>query len=461
MTHEPHMRQMDVAGIFDLTSAVDSARLPRKSLWTIVLASLVVVLDGFDNQLLALSVPQISGELELSRGSFSWVFAVGYLGLALGAALGGWLGDRIGRKPCILLAVLIFGSTTCLMATAHNIATLGMLRAVSGIGVGMVFPLVTALVAESAPLKHRNLAVALSMVCVPVGGLAGGLVAAEVLPTFGWRFLFVAGGAIPLLFIVVLSLMLRESVFFLAARGSESDLARVRVRISELGHTVADGTTMLVSQNKAIERASFAALVRPGARRDSLALWGLFFLSMLGVYSFFSWGPAMFADAGFDTAFASRSISIYNLGGIAMAVAAATAISRFGSRKILMALAYSACLTAGWMYFDSPNPSSSPTVAIIQLFLLGACFAGLQTTLYALAAHVYPAAVRSTGVGMCGSVGRFGAVTASFAGAALLALGNGALYGMLAIAGFATGVLLLAVKRHSPPVRRVAYLDTP
>lgn len=436
---------------FDLTSAVDQAPLSRRNLWTIVLAAVVVVLDGFDNQLLALSLPQISEELNVSRGSFSWIFAVGFLGLAIGAGLGGWLGDRIGRKPCTMLAIVIFAGTTCLLATAQNLTTIGVLRAISGLGVGMVFPLVTALVAETSPLKSRSLAVAASMVCVPIGGLAGGLVAAEILPTQGWRFLFLVGGAVPLLFTVVVGVFMRESVFFLADRGRRSDMAQVRARMAEVGYHLTDNIRVHARENSTVARASFAALLQPAVRRDSIALWAVFFLSMLGVYSFFSWGPALFADAGFDAAFASRSISIYNFGGIVMTIAAAAAITRFGSRKVLTVLAYGAGITALWLAVQRPDPETSSVALIVQLLLLGAFFAGLQSTLYTLAAFVYPANVRSTGVGMSASVGRFGAITASFAGAALLAISSGALFILLAVAGLAAGVLLLVVRRHSPP----------
>ena len=436
---------------FDLTSAVDKAPLSGRNLLTIAIAALVVVLDGFDNQLLALSLAQISEELNVSRGSFSWIFAIGFLGLAIGAGFGGWLGDRIGRKPSIVSAIVIFAGTTCLLATAQNIMTIGVLRAISGLGVGMVFPLVTALVAETSPLKSRSLAVAVSMVCVPIGSLAGGLVAAEILPNQGWRFLFLVGGAVPLLFTVIVGLFLRESVFILADRGRNSDLAKVRERMAEFGHHLDESTTVHARENTTVERASVAALLRPAIRRDSLALWGLFFLSMLGFYSFVSWGPTLFADAGFDAAFASRSISIYNFGGIVMTIAAAAAISRFGTRRVLTVLAYGGGITAAWLAFQGPNPASSSLVLIVQLILLGAFFAGLQGTLYTLAAFVYPANVRSTGIGMSASVGRFGAITASFAGAALLAISSGALFVMLAAAGLAAGGLLIAVRRHSPP----------
>lgn len=172
----------------------------------------------------------------------------------------------------------------------------------------------------------------------------------------------------------------------------------------------------------------------------------------MGVFAFYSWGPSLFVDSGFDLALASRSISVYNLGGIALALLGAWAMTRYGSRITLTTMALGASATGAWLYLVQPHPGGSSAVLIAQLALHGGFFAGLQTVLYSLAAQVYPSNIRATGVGSCGSVGRAGAIFASFAGATLLAAGGGIFYLMLAVAGAAVALALLAVRRHTPPL---------
>lgn len=442
---------------FDVGRAIDTGRWTRHQTIVVLLAALVVILDGFDNQLLGFSIPQISSEFGVDRGAFSWILAVGYVGVAIGTAAGGWLGDRIGRKYALIVAVIIFGVTTLAVAIAPNLAILGVLRALAGVGLGMVFPAVASIVAEYVPLGRRSLAVALTIVCVPVGGLIGGLIAAEILPTLGWRTLFALGGTAPLVMAIVLYFGMKESLLFRVSRNRGNDHAEVRKGLAKLGHDIDADTPFTARENTDVKQGSFAELLSPMYRRDSLALWAAFFFSLMGVFAFYSWGPSLFVNSGFDLAVASRSISIYNLGGIALALAAAWAMTRFGSKITLTTMALGAGLTGAWMYLAQPSPDGSSAVLVAQLVLHGGFFAGLQTVLYSLAAQVYPSNIRATGVGSCGSIGRAGAIFASFAGATLLAAGGGVFYLMLAIAGVLVAVALIAVRRHTParPTREI------
>ena len=441
--------------VLDVSRAIDTGKWTKHQTLVVALAALVVVLDGFDNQLLGFSIPQISKEFGTDRGAFSWILAAGYVGVAIGTAVGGLLGDRIGRKYALIAAVILFGTTTLAVAAAPDLLVLGVLRALAGVGLGMVFPAVASIVAEYVPLTKRSLSVALTIVCVPVGGLVGGLIAAEILPALGWRALFAIGGAAPLVLAVVIFFALRESLLFLVSRGRESDLNLVHEGLVRLGHHVDPGVKLIARENADVERGSFRELLGPVYRRDSLALWAAFFFSLMGVFAFYSWGPSLFVDSGFDLAFASRSISVYNLGGITLALLAAWAMTRYGSKITLITMAIGAGVTGAWMFAVQPSPGGSTTVLIVQLVLHGGFFAGLQTVLYSLAAQVYPSNIRATGVGSCGSVGRAGAIFASFAGASLLAAGGGVFYLMLAIAGVMVALALLAVKRHTPAIRSV------
>lgn len=266
---------------FDVSSLIDGGRWTKHQTLVVALAALVVILDGFDNQLLGFSIPQIAAEFSVDRGAFSWILALGYVGVAVGTLVGGYVGDRVGRKYALIIAVVVFGTTTLAVTLAQNLFTLGLLRTLAGVGLGMVFPAVASLVAEYTPLRKRSLAVALTIVCVPVGGLLGGLIAAEVLPALGWRALFAMGGVAPLVLAAVMVFALRESLLFLVGRGRTDDLVRVRKGLADLGHHLHPELRPVVGENKDTERGSWKELLNRAYRRDSVALWAAFFFELV------------------------------------------------------------------------------------------------------------------------------------------------------------------------------------
>ena len=439
------------ADTFDISDAIDRGRWTGLQKMVLLLAALAVILDGFDNQLLGFSITLIAQEFGAPRSAFSWILALGYVGVGLGTAIGGLVGDRIGRKYALMISVAVFGVFTLLAATAGSVLTLGIFRIAAGVGIGMVFPAVSALIAEFTPLRRRSLAIALSIVCVPVGGLIGGIIAAAMLESFGWRALWVLGGAVPLLLIGVLYVALPESPQFQVARGTEKDREKLVTTLGRIGHQVPRDTVFANRHDHEVKRASAAALLKPEHRRDSIGIWIAFFFSLMGVFTFYSWGPTLLVDYGFNQATASLSITTYNLGAILLAITGAWAMGRFGSKVTLTVLAVGAGATGLWLFVAQPSVDGSQGLFIDQLFLHGGFMAGLQTVLYSLAAQLYPVSIRATGVGAAGTVGRLGAILASFLGASLIAAGGGVFFLLLAVSGLMVAGALLIIRHHTPP----------
>jgi AAHS family 4-hydroxybenzoate transporter-like MFS transporter len=438
---------------FDISDAIDRSRWTGLQKMVLVLAALAVILDGFDNQLLGFSITLIAQEFGAPRSAFSWILALGYVGVGLGTAIGGIVGDRVGRKSALMISVAVFGVCTLLASVATSVLLLGICRIGAGVGIGMVFPAVAALIAEFTPLRRRSLAVALSIACVPVGGLIGGVVAAAMLESFGWRALWVLGGVFPLVLIGVLFAVLPESPQFLLARGTQKDRTKLVRTMGRIGHRVASDTAFVNRHDREVTRASAAALLRPEHRRDSIGIWTAFFFGLMGVFAFYSWGPTLLVDYGFSQASASLSVTAYNLGAILTAVIGAWAMGRYGSKTTLIVLAAGAGATGLWLFVAQPSVAGPRGLFIAQLFLHGGFMGGLQTVVYPLAAQLYPVSIRATGVGAAGTVGRLGAILASFVGASLVAMGGGTFFLLLAVAGFMAGAALLIIRHHTPPAR--------
>jgi AAHS family 4-hydroxybenzoate transporter-like MFS transporter len=440
----------------DIADEIDNAPWTGMQKMVMAVAAVAVIIDGFDIQLLGLSIPAIARTFGIAPANlsaqFGWILSLGFVGTGIGAALGGYFGDRIGRKTSLSAALAIIGITTLLAALTPNLLLLGLLRIVTGLGIGMVLPLVASLVAEYTPVRRRSLAVALSIVCVPVGGLLGGIVAAALLVTLGWRGLWVIGGVLPILMIVLIHVLVPESPQFQAARGTQKDRERVVATLRRMGHNISPDSQFVNHHDHERKRASFTALLKPEHRWDSIGIWIAFFGSLMGVYMTYGSGPTLLRTGfQFSSAEASLSITWYNIGAIILAVVGSWAMAKWGSKPVLLVLAGGATLSAAWLWLAPPEVGGGASGLFITQFIIhGGFMAGLQVVLYSLCAQLYPVSIKAIGVGMASGVGRTGAIVASFIGLALVATGS-TFFLVIAAASLACGLAMLIVRHHTPP----------
>jgi AAHS family 4-hydroxybenzoate transporter-like MFS transporter len=446
----PRMTTIDVA------SLLDQGRWSRYQKLLVAGTAIAIVLDGMDNQLLGNVIPALMKEWSLPRSAFTAVLALGPLGMMIGGAVGGMLGDRFGRRTALLCSVLAFAFPTLVIAAADGVMMLGLLRFLAGLGLGGAMPNAAALASEYVPRRQRPFAVTLTIVCIPLGGTLAALLAGQMLPHNGWRALFVAGGLIPLAVATVLFAMLPESPQYLATRRER--WPELVALLRRLGHHVdADAvfTDAPARAAAAISPASLRELVAPEVRRDTLGLSGAFFFCLLANYVGFNWIVTMLTAAGFAQVDASSALAAFNFGGVGGAVLGALVIQRLGSRVTLLGMSALAVLSALAMAATPLHPPA--TTGLIAMFALtGGLLNAVQTTMYAVAAHVYPTRIRATGVGTAVAVGRMGNVVASYVGAfALDAGGAPALFASWAVSMAIVLGSLAAVRHHiGRPARR-------
>ena len=139
----------------DVDRMLNDGRWTPYQQWLVGLTALTIIFDGFDNQLLGVALPTIMREWAAARSAFAPVVSLGYLGMMIGGTLGGYAGDRIGRRNALLGCMIVFGLATVAVATANDVGTLGVLRLLAGIGLGGAMPNAAALAAEYVPLRQR------------------------------------------------------------------------------------------------------------------------------------------------------------------------------------------------------------------------------------------------------------------------------------------------------------------
>src|SRR5437879_3233193 len=156
--------------VVDVSVLLDAGRWSGAQMIAVALAALAIIFDGLDNQLLGLATPAIIAEWKIGPRQLAPVLAFGLVGMTLGAALGGLIGDRFGRKFTLIGSVMSFGALTLAISTANDLWALGALRFLIGLGLGAALPNAAALASEFVPKRHRSFAVTLTIVCVPLGG---------------------------------------------------------------------------------------------------------------------------------------------------------------------------------------------------------------------------------------------------------------------------------------------------
>jgi AAHS family 4-hydroxybenzoate transporter-like MFS transporter len=446
-----------VARTIDVDSILDHGRFAGLPFLVVVCTTLVLVLDGLDIQVIAFAAPALMSEFGIPRSELGPVLAAALLGMSVGSFTLGPAGDRYGRRPIILVSGVLFGLATMLAATSQNLWQLTGWRLITGIGLGGALPNSTALMAEFSPRRWRSILIAVTIVGVPIGGMIGAEVAAQIIPAHGWRTMFVVAGVLPVISLLVMYFVLPESPRYLASlTGRERELATLLNRyVGAASYSPDDKyTTGLFGTTG--RRPGIGALFSELYRRDTTALWIIFGTNLFSVYTFFSWTPVILKSLGLAEATAIRGSLVYNLAGTVGTFISAWAISRIGSRRPLVCNALVAIAGLFWLWYVTSSAAASGVAPTVAMLMAGFALAGfginaVQVGAYTVGAHIYATDVRSSGVGAAAGLGRVGGILSALVGGALLTFfGGPGFFVSLSLVVALTLAGILLVRKHIP-----------
>lgn len=148
-------------------------------------------LDAMDVGLISFIIAQLAVEWQLTTTETSWIASAGFVGMAIGASVGGLLADRFGRRHVFALTLLLFGLATGASALVGSLAILLVLRVIVGLGLGAELPVASTYMSEFAPPRIRGRIIVLLEAFWAVGWTASALIGYFVVPLDnGWRWAF-------------------------------------------------------------------------------------------------------------------------------------------------------------------------------------------------------------------------------------------------------------------------------
>ena len=434
----------------------------RTVLWVVALATVGLVFDGYDLVVYGTVVStflrspgeigQVTPAMAGALGSYALI------GVLVGALLAGSVGDLIGRRKIMLFSYAWFSIGMAVTALTTSTTTFGVMRFVTGLGVGALVATTGAIVAEFAPPGKKNLCNAITYSGVPLGSLLAALLAIILLEGIGWRGMFLIG-ALPLVTLLPLAFFkMPESPAWLMSRGR---IDEARAAAERTGVPLPAAPTSRPEPTRATrERAGFAGLFSREYVIPTLVLGLMSATCLLLVYSLNTWLPELMRRAGFNAKGSLAFLLVLNGGAVIGALVGSRVADRLGPKPVVISCFLIGATSMAILTLDLPL-----AVLLACIAIAGLGTSGTQILIYGFVANYYRTNVRGAGVSWCAGFGRLGGVGGPLLGGFLIGAGlalNSIFYVLAGLALFgAVLTMLVPVARRSHELRTTRVEPSP
>jgi benzoate transport len=423
--------------------------------WTFIqllvvgLCFVVNMIDGMDVLILSYIAPTLQEDLGVGADRIGVLFSAGLVGMAVGGLLIAPLADVYGRRKLILASFATSTIAMILSGFVDGLTQLMVLRLFVGIGIGAVLASMAAIIAEYAPDRHRNFAVGLLYAGYPLGAIATGFAAAVAIPEYGWQAVLSGAGVIAAAMFPVLYFALPESMQFLVRQGGTDALQRLNSIRVRMGQSELQSLPLLPV---AVSKRGVAGLFSDGRARNTILLWTSMIAGFAALWFAISWVPKLATMAGLSTEDAIYAGTSFNAGAFVGTIALGLLTARLDLRRTILVFLLGAAVSM--VLLGSLDLAVGPT--LLLSFIVGFLLQGGFNGIYPLAARIYPAEVRSTGIGWTTGIGRAGAVAGPLIGGILIEDGVSLpiIFLVFAVPAVIGGICAAAVRMH-PHARQI------
>ncbi|KRB37897.1 MFS transporter [Microbacterium sp. Root180] len=411
-----------------LSERLDALPFTRRHLRVLTGSGLGWALDAMDVGLISFVIAALAVQWNLQPQETAWIASVGFIGMAIGASVGGLLADRFGRRSVFAITLLVYGLATGASALVGGLAALLVLRFLVGLGLGGELPVASTYVSEFAPARMRGRLIVILEAFWAIGWTAAALIGYFVIPASdaGWRWAF-ALGAIPAAYALFVRWGLPESARWLARRGRHAEAESVVRSFEEAAGAASAPSSAAVATADAEPPVAtsvgsrLAALWAREFRTRTACLWLVWFCVNFSYYGAFIWIPSILVAQGYDLVRSFGFTLIITLAQLPGYAAAAWLIEVWGRRLTLSVFLIGSAVAA--VFFGTADTAGAVIAAgmALSFFNLGAWGA-----LYAVTPEMYPTSLRATGSGWAAGAGRIASIIAPLSVPLLLSAGGAA-----------------------------------
>lgn len=384
------------------------SKSPARGFTTLVAATAALggLLFGYDTGVISGALLFLKSSFGLSAGMQGYVTSAVLLGATVAAMFGGWVADRFGRRPVMLVLALLFVVGALISAVALSVGVLIAARILIGVCIGVVSFVAPLYIAEVAPPDRRGALVSLNQLAITIGILVSYIVDSAFAGSGSWRWMLGLGAA-PGLVLAAGMLVLPESPRWLMKRGREDEARAVLFRTRRNNKSV-DREITEIKEDLALERKTPGSRVffAPSMRWPLFIGIGLAILQQVtGINTIIYYAPTIFFSAGFQSASASilatAGVGVVN---VLMTILALRIIDKAGRRALLLTgtagMAVSLLVFAIGFAYGGALPGFR-WIAILSLMAYVGFFAiGLGPIFWLLISEIFPLAIRGRAMGL-------------------------------------------------------------
>lgn len=379
-----------------------------------------VMFDACDFALFGMALPPVAREFGLNQAQAGLLATVGLVGAFLGALFWGTISDYIGRRTSFSATIGIFSIFTGLVATAGNVFSLSIYRFISNFELGGEVPVALTLTAEYSPSRIRGRMTGSMMAAFPLGLALAALLAYFIIPTYGWRTVFVIG-VVPAVLLFVVRMVMPELVRYLISRGR---LAEAEKTVAEIEAIASGGAPLpspvMVAAGVEERGVTVFELLTPERRKRTILLWIVSFCFLWSSNGIIFMLPEILVQRGFQLKQIFVFLFVQAIAAFVGYTACGFLIDRFGRRPILFLYYFVGAFFHLWF------AQATGIWIFFAIAAVGWVNPGVYGANGIYVSELYPTHLRATAVGWFFGVGRIGSFLAPTVVGFMLQYGLGA-----------------------------------